>query len=809
MRPARFLTASVGVVVAISAHQLGAQQSSQAAASGPCATPDSVAFRGLSRIPEGDVRADIGITPKSTISGRIVTQALKNIYATNNFEPDATATCEVIAGKNVLVFNLTERRILSEVSVVGASKVSPSSVKDRVDLLIGKPINPAQVAKDVSRIDSLYQAEGYFLAKVTVDTVKDGAATTLVFRVDEGRRLAISGVQVEGNKALTAKQIVGAMSTSPEGFFWWNKGEFDEDKFNEDISKSIPELYASRGFIDAQVVKDTLIVDRKQGKALVRLTIQEGQQYRIGGFEVNGAKIFSNEQIATFYPFGPKSKTMGQAVKGIIGRGAAPEGVFDQGAWDAATDKVRDAYEDQGYIYATIAPVVERRKVGPDSVPTVDLRWEVDERTPAIINRVDILGNDVTTETCIRDQLFVVPGDVFNKQRFIDSYRNIANLGFFEQDMPTPETRPVNDKGDIDLIFHVKEKRTGNVNFGASVGQGTGVGGFIGFDQPNLFGECKRGSLQWQFGQYIKDFTMSYSDPRIKQSNVSGTISAYHQQSRFVIQDIGQSTTTGGQLQFGFPVFNSRSTRFYASYGGEKVKYGADGLVATIQCNGCFRSTLGFQLDHDTRLGMPFPVAGVHENVSLQLNGGPLGGTANFQRMTTEMHAYTPIATLGKAIGAEPAQLIFGLTARAGAVFGDPGPFFVSQAFTMGGVQYGEPLRGYPEFSITPLGYIANADQLQAQRASFGNAFFRTTAELGIRVSSQLYIDSFYDAGNLWERPRDFDPTQLFRGAGFGASLVTPLGPLGVDLGYGFDKVNSLGQPDPGWQVHFKFGNIF
>src|SRR5262249_35240529 len=163
------------------------------------------------------------------------------------------------------------------------------------------------------------------------------------------------------------------------------------------------------------------------------------------------------------------------------------------------------------------------------------------------------------------------------------------------------------------------------------------------------------------------------------------------------------------------------------------------------------------------------------ENLSLQLNGGPLGGTASFQRLTTEMHGYTPIATLGKAIGAEPAQGVFGLTARAGAGFGDPGAVFVSESFTVGGGPYAAPLRGYPEFSITPFGYLPNADQLQAQRTSFGNAFFRGTAELGLRMNQQLYFDAFYDAGNLWERPRDFDPTQLFRGAGFGASLVTPL----------------------------------
>ena len=78
----------------------------------------------------------------------------------------------------------------------------------------------------------------------------------------------------------------------------------------------------------------------------------------------------------------------------------------------------------------------------------------------------------------------------------------------------------------------------------------------------------------------------------------------------------------------------------------------------------------------------------------------------------------------------------------------------------------------------------------------------------GLRVSQQLYLDAFYDAGNLWERPRDFDPTRLFRGAGFGASLVTPLGPLGVDIGYGFDRTDAFGHKAPKGIVHFKFGQI-
>jgi outer membrane protein insertion porin family len=793
----------------------GSVAQAQDAVTGSCATPDSIAFRGLkatSAIKDDELRSDIGILPKTATNSRALTRALRGLYATNRFEDDLHATCEVIDSKAVLVFHLRERRVLSDVKVTGADKVSAGSVKDRVDLLIGKPVDPAQVAKDVTRIDSLYQSEGYYLAKVRVDTTlvgEDGAI--LDFHVDEGRRLAISGIEVVGNKALSAGTIVGAISTKPEGFFWWRNGEFDSDKYAEDLAKTIPALYAAHGYIDMSVVRDTLIVDREHGKALVRITVNEGPQYKIGDFEVNGAKRFSNEDIARMYPFTEqKGKTVTQTVKGILGRGA-PEAkdVFNQTAWDDATRKVQEAYANEGYIYASIQPVVERRRVGADSLPKVDLRWEIDEKTPAILNRIDIIGNDVTVESCIRNQLLVYPGDVFNQERLIQSYRNIANLGFFEQDMPPPEYHTANDKGDINLVFQVKEKRTGNVNFGASVGQGTGVGGFIGFDQPNLFGECKRGQLQWQFGRYIKDFSMTYTDPRIKQSDVSGSITAYHQQSRFVIRDIGQSTTSGGQIQIGFPLPNSRFTRFFLSYGGERVKYGGDGLVATINCNGCFRSTLGATLDHDTRLGMPFPVSGVHEAVALQFNGGPLGGTAKYSRLTTEMRGYTPIASFGRGLGPEPMTLVLGLSAKAGALFGDAGPFFVSQAFSLGGVQYGESLRGYEEFSITPRGFLPNADQFQAQRSSFGNAFYKSTVELGLRLNQQLYLDGFYDAGNLWERPRDFDPTRLFRGAGVGASLVTPLGPLGIDLGYGFDRVDASGRKDPKWQVHFKFGQIF
>ncbi|MBK6421782.1 MAG: BamA/TamA family outer membrane protein [Gemmatimonadetes bacterium] len=76
-------------------------------------------------------------------------------------------------------------------------------------------------------------------------------------------------------------------------------------------------------------------------------------------------------------------------------------------------------------------------------------------------------------------------------------------------------------------------------------------------------------------------------------------------------------------------------------------------------------------------------------------------------------------------------------------------------------------------------------------------------------MSQSLYFSSFLDAGNVYRSTRQYDPSRLFRGAGFGVAVLSPLGPIGIDLGYGFDKVNRRGDPRPGWQLHFKLGNFF
>jgi outer membrane protein insertion porin family len=785
-------------------------------ATGRCASPDSIAVRGNARVSEQQIRSEGALVP-GPLNFPAIQRAIKALFALGQFETvDIVCDITSVPDRTLAVYLVRERALLGDVKVEGAKAVSERSARDRVEVLIGRPVDPAAVTRSRSRIDSVYQAAGYYLARIDVDsTVLPDGRIGLTFRIDEGRRLAVSGIDILGNQQVKEGTIVGAMKTRPEGFWFFRKGEFDEDKYVGDLGERIPELYSRLGFVDMRIARDTLIVDRERGKALVEIEVEEGPRYRVGAFDVAGNRRFPTADLKRYYPFGDVDPTLTQRVKSLIARGPeAPAGVFDQAKWEDATRKVSTAYQNAGYLYAQVNPVMERR-MGPDSTPIVNLRWEIDERNPAIINRVEIVGNDFTSEDCIRRQIFLVPGGVFNQDAMVRSYQSIGNMGFFEQPMPFPDYRPVNEQGDVDIVFRVKEKRTGSINFGASMGQGgVGFGGFIGVEQPNLFGLCKRGQLNWQYGRFFNDFTATYSDPALRGSRNSGALSLYRTQSRFVIGNLGQNIRTGGQLRMGFPVPWNYFSNVALTYAGESATF-TSGQLANACSRNCFRSNVGLEYTTDTRLGLPFATQGSLKSVNLDLSGGPLGGSVNFQRLTGEMRAYSLLGTIGgDRPGAQPIQLTVGITARGGALFGNSGPFFFQQQFAVGGVMFGQQLRGYPEFSVTPRGFNPTTDQFRSDPTSFGNAFMTLTGEVGLRLNQMFYLSVFTDAGNNWASAREVDPTRLFRSAGFGVSTVTPLGPLGIDLAYGFDRTSIdpttlRVRPDPRWQFHFRLGQLF
>ena len=768
----------------------------------PVAPPivDSIAVEGNSRLTASQIIGTAGLVVRQPVNYRDIQRAITNLFRTGQFD-DVLVEQRTVGDKLVLALTVKERPVLERWVVRGTDRISEGSVKGRVKLVEGRPLDRNAVEQSRASIDSLYKHAGYYAAQIkTVELPQEGGRVRVVFDVSEGSRVAISQVQVEGNRRFPDQAVVGQMATKPEGFWWFQKGEYDEDKLEQDVREKLPGWYANRGYMDFQVTDDSLAADSAEGKATLHLTVDEGQQYAVGTFDIEGGRRFSTEELMAFYPFGPVDRS-GAAL------GRQP---FNRSEWEASTEKVGNLYANNGYIYAQVVPT-ETRRTGPDGTPFVDLGWTIREGSPATINKIEIVGNDVTHERVIREAIVMLPGDLFSRDRLIRSYQNVSNLNFFQQPLPAPDVRPSENGVDVDIVFRVEEKRTGNINFGASLGQGTGIGGFLGLEEPNLFGRGKRGQLQWQFGKNINDFTLSYTDPNIRESRISGTVSIFDSRARYTVGDLGRRKQRGGALRLGFPFFGSRYTRLFTSYSYQRITYseGSEDLRERYSCTSCIRSTLGGTVLRDTRFGLPFATGGSMMQVNGELNGGVLGGTGHYQKVDLEGRWYAPLGTMGG--GGEfggGVQFVLGLTAKSGFIFGDPGPFF-TEMYSLGGVQFGIPLRGYDEFAITPDGFDPSASSNTADPDAFGESFAAFTVEAGARISQSIYVSTFFDAGNVYRSARQWDPTRLFRGAGVGAAVISPLGPIGVDMGYGFDRVDGRGRPDPGWQLHFKLGNFF
>jgi outer membrane protein insertion porin family len=95
-------------------------------------------------------------------------------------------------------------------------------------------------------------------------------------------------------------------------------------------------------------------------------------------------------------------------------------------------------------------------------------------------------------------------------------------------------------------------------------------------------------------------------------------------------------------------------------------------------------------------------------------------------------------------------------------------------------------MRGYENGSLTPI---------QAQGTQIGNMYTKLSFELRYPLVTSgmatIYTLAFFDAGNCWYDFKDFNPFQLKRSAGVGLRVLLPMiGLIGIDWGYGFDKIN-------------------
>lgn len=708
-----------------------------------------------------------GLKVGSELMPSDIPNAIRRIYNLGFFAQVEVDT--VLIGDGVKVkFILTESPRLKKVDFSGNRKIRTKELKDKINAKEGEILTEKKIFDWEQKIKERYKEKGYILIKINhIQSLPDSNhQVILTYQIEEGDQVRIRKIEIEGNQAFPDHIIKRRMSNREKN--WLRKGNFKEEEFKKDLEK-IVDFYKERGYLDAKVNDYNFKYDL--GWLYITIEVFEGKQYYFGNITFEGESILTEENL-------------NRAVK------IKPNKVYNIKKATQTLSELYSLYSEEGYIYVVITPVETIRG------DTVDINYKISEGSPARIRLVKIEGNERTNEKVIRREISSLPGSIFKRSALIRSQRDIFNLGFFEDIRVDYET--VNDSGEIDLSYKVKEKTAfGTIGAGVSYSATDKLTGYIELAQPNMFGRGQRVYIKLEKGRSKTNAEFGFNEPYLFDIPLSAGFDLSYLTRTYDYYD-KQEMGAGVNFSYPLPLDYSRGYLSFRLSDAYVPKTSISSGYSPTGIYNVFRDTVHktsftpvFRFWRDSRDYIYNALSGS----SVSYTVGVSVGDIRFHRHIIDVSFYYPLFWK------------FGLMFRTR--FGLINPLRVMdtipiyERFYAGGT--GEDgIRGYPDRSlgVKEGGYIIG-----------GRTISLFTLEYKLRLSHQVAFIAFFDAGNALESFAKFNLNDLKRGAGIGVRLEIPmLGLLGFDFGHGFDyekivngRLVHYGQ----WQPHFQIGRTF
>lgn len=455
------------------------------------------------------------------IPGEDITKAVKR-YLKNGLFSNVSISADSLVGDSAyLHIQLTPRPRISQINYSGVKKNERDDLQEKMGLVKDNQLTPNMVDRAKILAERYFADKGYKNAEVNIVQRDDAGAPDRVIvdvQVDKKDKVKINHIYLSGNNALSDKKIKGRLFNNgvlkkihERGTMasWFRSKKFVESKYKE-AKENLYTKYGELGFRDAMIVSDSIVPSSEDGVDIY-LNIEEGQKYYVRNIEWVGNTIYSSDLLNANLR---------------MKRGDVYNQKLLQERLTSDDDAVGNLYYNNGYVFARLDPV--EMNVVDDSL---DLEMRISEGPQAYISHVRIFGNDRVYENVVRRELRNKPGDLFQKDALMRSYREIASLGHFDEkidDNSLVSPDPVN--GTVDLNWKLTPKNNDQVEFSVGYGQ-TGVIGKIGlkfsnFCMANLFakkglrrgvmpqgnGETFSVSAQTN-GRYYQAYSVSYLNP--------------------------------------------------------------------------------------------------------------------------------------------------------------------------------------------------------------------------------------------------------------------------------------------------------
>ncbi len=799
-----------------------------------------VRVRGNRRIEANAIRARIGTAVGQPYQPAQVGKDVRQIYALSFFRNVRVLTDRDPRGV-IVIFEVEENPVVRQISISGNENIDGDKIRDVLTLTTGTTLDYPLLFENRARIETLYRAQGYYLAEVSheVETLSD-SAVGIHFIVDEQEKLKLRKIDFVGNEHFSDKELREDFRTKTWRFWsyatsWFDKsGTYSEPLFVQDL-RNVEKLYSDAGYLQVEISEPQ--VSATKGGIDVTVRIEEGPRFRVGSLEISGDETSDLVQLRELL--------------------SLEEGEwFNRSTLTADVTSLRDHYTDRGFFYATVEPLSNVH----EQTRVVDVNYSVRKGPLYFIRQIDIAGNTTTVDPVIRREIPLVEGELYSQRKMALARERVQRLGFFEE--VDVQVEPTPDPEQLDLAVSVVEKPTGSFSFGAGFSSQDSFLLNGSLSQSNLFGRGYAVAFNADVGRETQRFFFSFRDPSFLGTDFSLGTTIYRTRLRFESFD---QDATGGEVIAGHLLSEDGLSSGFARYSlsSRSVEQSTNVNAASMILREVFQnnvttSLVGLSFTTDRRDDRLSPSDGYLLSGAVEFAG--LGFFSKFLRMEARAARYFPA----------PSWLLEGSTFVVATRIGWTLPFntisefdfpFISQAgrdiisltvadgtqqvralndidtdlklplserYFLGGIGRFQ-LRGFKARSVGPRRAILMPVNLVNQGTAFtpvgrdpvtgeclpeavcnsitdtknfqdpdntdvigGNKFISSTIEYRFPISETFGLEgiAFFDTGNAFEEGDPlYDPTEWRYGAGGAVQWFSPFGPIMVVLGFPIDRV--------------------
>ena len=302
----------------------------------------------------------------------------------------------------------------------------------------------------------------------------------------------IQSVKISGNKVFSEKEYLIWSGLSISGKI--------RTEFLDSALSRIASNLSSQGYLHSDFTGSKIEYNSDSSFATVDLFIDEGRATYLRKIDIDHSDSSDNTELE-------------EAFNSLEGR------IFNKNEFEEVISSQLQNLENNGHPFANIK--VGSINFSEDTLSKeyfADVFVTINKGIKGTIDKIEIKGNDKTSDEVIIRELRIKPGELYSQREIDDLPPKLNRLRFFEPVSPPQFYLGSDDKGT--LLIEVKERQTNNFDGiigyipASKSGESGYVTGLINISLRNIFGSGRSAAIRWQkLDRNSQELELKYLEP--------------------------------------------------------------------------------------------------------------------------------------------------------------------------------------------------------------------------------------------------------------------------------------------------------